>query len=78
MRLLFFFFFSFNKDLQQYTKTETSLNLFNIEAILKIVNVIFKYSEALGITELVCMSLGKEINGQKRFSILIYIFMICT
>lgn len=57
---------------------KTSLNLFNIEAFVKIVNVVSKYSGTLDITELCCMSSGKEINGHKRFSILIYIFIICT
>lgn len=75
--LLFYYFF-LNKDLWQCRKAKTSLNLFNIETLLKIVNAVSKYSGTLGITELGCMSLGKEINGHKRFSILIYIFIICT
>lgn len=57
---------------------KTSLNLFNIEAFLKIANAVRKYSGTLDIVELGCMSLGKEINGHKIFSILIYIFIICT
>lgn len=57
---------------------KTSLNLFNIEVFLKIVNVVRKYSGTLDIIELGYMSLGKEINGHKRFSILIYMSIICT
>lgn len=78
MILLFRFYVFVNKDLWQYRKTKNSLNLFNIEALLKIINVVSTYSGTLGITELSCMPLGKKINGHKRFSILIYIFIICT